>query len=406
MKIYEKNIGLSRYYTVEVETKVLEEYELNMLKYNLFNFILKPEVCRQDDTVILMYKTDGLHVVKGMLNKEGTDKADIYELFNNIMKALSEAESFLLNTSNVFMDLDYILYDTYAGKYIFMYIPGININFQIQMKKLIEQIIENHNHKKKDDVLIIYDLYARVIEDNFSPAILLDYLNEMRYVFDEKNSIPEERKDDAYDWTEKTADECKTENDFNRYTGGKRRKKLLYVIMIGLVAVFISAVVYINLKAGALKIIVGIIVFASLITFAVITEDNEEKEIDEDMKNYRRENEFEIVKKENEAAQDMERVKEVTKLVPAVSNRNRVIILKNGSVLVGRIKNNADYYISNEGISRIHANIIKNGNTVTVTDMNSTNGTYVNNMRIYNGNSVKLKYGDTVRFADEEYYCL
>ena len=199
MKIYEKNIGLSRYYTVEVETKVLEEYELNMLKYNLFNFILKPEVCRQDDTVILMYKTDGLHVVKGMLNKEGTDKADIYELFNNIMKALSEAESFLLNTSNVFMDLDYILYDTYAGKYIFMYIPGINKNFQIQMKKLIEQIIENHNHKKKDDMLIIYDLYARVIEDNFSPAILLNYLNEMRYVFDEKNSIPEERKDDAYD---------------------------------------------------------------------------------------------------------------------------------------------------------------------------------------------------------------
>ncbi len=75
-----------------------------------------------------------------------------------------------------------------------------------------------------------------------------------------------------------------------------------------------------------------------------------------------------------------------------------------GTVLhLGRSAQN-DYCITGNGsIGRKHAMLEKHGNDYFLKDMESVNGTYLNGMRINGGKPCKLKNGDRIRLADEEF---
>jgi pSer/pThr/pTyr-binding forkhead associated (FHA) protein len=64
-----------------------------------------------------------------------------------------------------------------------------------------------------------------------------------------------------------------------------------------------------------------------------------------------------------------------------------------------------DICVKDQSISRIHARIDYNGASYTVTDLNSTNGTYVNGMQLDPNETVELTEGDEVRFGELN-YCL
>lgn len=68
-----------------------------------------------------------------------------------------------------------------------------------------------------------------------------------------------------------------------------------------------------------------------------------------------------------------------------------------GGLTVGRSKA-SDVVISLLGLSRKHAKIARSGNSVTVEDLGSQNGTWVNNQRI--AKQKKLKHGDLLNFYD------
>ena len=63
-----------------------------------------------------------------------------------------------------------------------------------------------------------------------------------------------------------------------------------------------------------------------------------------------------------------------------------------------------DYCIEgNNSVSRSHAKFLVRGSDCFITDMRSTNGTYVNNKRISPNEEMKLKNGDIIRISDEEF---
>lgn len=136
-------------------------------------------------------------------------------------------------------------------------------------------------------------------------------------------------------------------------------------------------------------------------------------------------NEMKTVMMENEVAQQKETrqleneyVYEETQHFTSQKNTIfRLVPLTNGSledlvleeeitVRIGRGKKESDYRIKNAQISREHAVIIKELGELWVEDMGSTNGTYVNATRIQEREKIKLKTGDIVGFANEEFFVL
>ncbi|MDD4188552.1 MAG: DUF6382 domain-containing protein [Eubacteriales bacterium] len=71
--------------------------------------------------------------------------------------------------------------------------------------------------------------------------------------------------------------------------------------------------------------------------------------------------------------------------------------------MIGRKKDLADLIISNKTIGKIHAEIIRKSGEYYIKDLNSRNGTCVNNIRIDPGTEVKLTHRDILTFANEDY---
>ena len=73
------------------------------------------------------------------------------------------------------------------------------------------------------------------------------------------------------------------------------------------------------------------------------------------------------------------------------------------SFLIGKKKDAVDGWLKVRGISRIHSRISREEDCYYLTDLNSTNGTYLNGGRLEVNEKARLRPGDTVGFADVRY---
>lgn len=83
---------------------------------------------------------------------------------------------------------------------------------------------------------------------------------------------------------------------------------------------------------------------------------------------------------------------------------NERVVISAPSFTIGKERSRVNYCISdNTSVSRCHARISRKGSQYFVADMNSTNFTFVNGVKVVPGQEVVLKDNDTVRFADEDF---
>ena len=61
------------------------------------------------------------------------------------------------------------------------------------------------------------------------------------------------------------------------------------------------------------------------------------------------------------------------------------------------------YVIENKLISRIHICLLLKDEKLYIQDMNSTNGTFLNDKRLNSGEESLLNNGDIIRLANESY---
>ncbi|MCR5149427.1 MAG: FHA domain-containing protein [Eubacterium sp.] len=97
----------------------------------------------------------------------------------------------------------------------------------------------------------------------------------------------------------------------------------------------------------------------------------------------------------------------VSKLIPVdvdIIKSTAQLELTGDRITVGRISSMVDFCLPVKGISRIHAEIIRSGESYLLNDLESTNGTYVNSIRI--SEPTKLNYGDIVSFSNVDFYCV
>ena len=88
----------------------------------------------------------------------------------------------------------------------------------------------------------------------------------------------------------------------------------------------------------------------------------------------------------------------------AMDKKNKSHIeLKQFPCTIGKMAGCVDYVLPDNSISRIHARFDMQGEKVLLTDMNSTNGTYKNGLRMQPQETVEIETGDEVRFGNLNY---
>lgn len=82
-----------------------------------------------------------------------------------------------------------------------------------------------------------------------------------------------------------------------------------------------------------------------------------------------------------------------------VSTSGETFAIQDGSNSVGR--ENAAITVAEQSLSRHHAELVRSGDSVTLTDVGSTNGTYVNGVKLVS--TTVLQPGDTVQFGAAQF---
>ena len=79
------------------------------------------------------------------------------------------------------------------------------------------------------------------------------------------------------------------------------------------------------------------------------------------------------------------------------------IVLDRDRLTVGKQKEQADIVLSDSSVSRIHASLEKNGEDWYLRDRGSTNGTFLDGIRLEEGEKKQLKDGMEIRFSDRRF---
>ena len=79
------------------------------------------------------------------------------------------------------------------------------------------------------------------------------------------------------------------------------------------------------------------------------------------------------------------------------------ISLKKLPCILGKMEECSDIVLRDHSISRMHARIFEENGELYLQDLNSTNGSYINNLELESNEIVKLKIGDEITFGNLTY---
>jgi hypothetical protein len=90
-------------------------------------------------------------------------------------------------------------------------------------------------------------------------------------------------------------------------------------------------------------------------------------------------------------------------LRPVTDPDYQPILLTEYPFFIGKLKTNVDYCLDQKVISRYHAKITKEEERYYITDLNSTNGTFVNGQMLQTYEKKEIILGDEIAFANISY---
>ena len=419
MVILTKNMGISRFFEVD-DVAIPDNYEIQMLINNEMEYIPYSGLREINGQKSLRIKVDGLSTLSDKYGKCIPNMNDVKKLMKDLRGCLKELGSYLLSPDSLVLNIRYILYDRSNDKHRFMYVPGSRNSFKDQLKSLFEEIMRIYDHQDHNGVMYLYDMYSKVLGDNFTPELFLKMDDTDKKELSSEVPLPESEErgiinetilSDIYEVNDETED--KKELDSGRK---------MHLIVSG-VAVFISVVLYILFGVMSFKVnaILAVILIAYLvIDYLRLKEEQEEKEEEASMEPFLKpdlktavqpvscELKKPLIKEEyiETSVLSQNSNTSVSCLVPRNKKQFHEIYLIEGETSVGRQKNMCDYYLSDASVSRVHAIFEKKGDKVLVRDAGSTNGTFVNDRRIGAHEEVEAALGDTVSIAGVQFECV
>jgi len=79
------------------------------------------------------------------------------------------------------------------------------------------------------------------------------------------------------------------------------------------------------------------------------------------------------------------------------------IYIDKDDYIIGRLSGYVDHVLMNNAVGKLHAQMICRNGACYVRDLNSVNGTFVNNKRIDSNKDVELKNNDKLQLANSEF---
>lgn len=377
-----------------------------------------------------------------LYEKKEMKKEDLERLFSGMKEALRNLEEYLLDTERLVIKPEYIYIHSADESINLLFDPCERGEFEKEVYDFAEYLLERINNEDEQAVVYAYGFYRYIKEEQGDLSEALErLLGEKEIIQDEAatESPGEESRDFGDKWNDLDfyADEEDAPVTREPEKGDEKKKydqimRMTFFMVLGLGGIGILAYsvwkYHLNWENlfSQRESIVGAGIFAVSAAGAALfhlmdllqkkqlekaVEPSNEKEEEVFIEKALTEVSYEEVAEEvlsTKAAEESfyETVllqencyQEQRILTGRIRGKQKQIDLSSFPFIIGKSKEQSDYVLEDSSVSRIHARFTLRDDIVYLTDLNSTNGTCKNGIRLEPNELVMLEADDEITFG-------
>lgn len=379
------------------------DYCMKMLENNDIEGFLPTRSVSVNNQLSYLYDISGNIPLEEKYSGKELSAEDIVRIAGQIREIIEVSESYMLNIDGVLFDIRYIFCGINDMSWNFVYNSSAASDARDGIKRVLEFILGKLDHKDGNAVILGYGLYKRVCHGEIPITRIFDNIEE----------LTEDKKDVEYELNRRQypsvmpesiiQEEEKTSPDYKKY--------IISGVAVGVAAVILAAV----LSGAAMAVVVFLICIAVLAAFLIFKMRGQfwerivRREVDMP---YEADTPQLSVSRQNVMAGVTSNIVDNATVLMSMENTSlrRIVkdgprdeyMLTQGNVSIGSGAS-ADILIKDSGISRLHARLTKEGEMYFIKDMNSTNGTWVNEHRLSVYEMCPVKNGDIIRLAQSRF---
>ena len=162
--------GFSSYYVVPARSG--DAFAERILKEQSCKAILPFEIRRVDEESCYYYDTSGLLSLKKKLQGTKSGKMDYQEIYQRIILAVREIESFLLPLEGIILDSEVILLGD-DGQVYLCYCPGYERDVLEQLRMLTEEFLQEMDYQEEEVVSYMYQIHEQLMRGIFPEKMIM-----------------------------------------------------------------------------------------------------------------------------------------------------------------------------------------------------------------------------------------
>lgn len=365
MQVEYKKEWMDTYLWVLPEKHTEDSYEEKMIKYNPGGRRLEFFRQQKDGEEYFCYKVTGKKALNSIYAAFPIGERQIRSILEQLFAALEDGKEYLLSEEDFVLSPNYIFATLPQMSLEFCYVPGYGVPLREQLEGLFEYLLNRVDYEDKKGVNLLYDCYMFCMKEKGGLAEIKKLLEKEKsedgtlVVKQEIHKEPLQEKNIAvYSEAEEKLE--------NKSPGG-------------------SYVSWLTEKLFPWK----------RREAALVAEEKEEYHVEKQEQKFSEEEERTVLLGGPKKPAGPELICERT---------GEVVPLLKFPFYIGSAKEYVDFVPMGEGISRIHCCINKKEDNYYLSDLNSTNGTYLNGKEVMPGKDVLLSVGDEIRVTSQEFY--
>lgn len=368
MKAEYKKEWMDTYLWVLPDEKPQESYEEKMIKHNPGGGRLEFFRQEKDGEEYFCYKVTGKKALNSIYAALPIREHQVRAILEQLFTTLEEGREYLLSEDDFLLSPNYIFATLPQMTLEFCYVPGYGVPLRQQLEGLFEYLLNRVDYEDKQAVNLLYDCYMFCMKEKGGLAEIKKRLEKKEK--ENKGMILCEESPGQESVLKNARMEVKESAEVQKKT------------------------VYRGKEEGSS--------YVSWLTEKIFP---------------RKRREPALVAEEPEkyiAEKKIQDESERTVLLSVVPKREEpelfceqtgeVVSLTKFPFYIGSASEYADFVPRGEGISRIHCCISRKADNYYLSDLNSTNGTYLNGKEIIPGNDALLSSNDEIRICSQEFY--
>jgi hypothetical protein len=377
-------------------------YQCRMITGNRIEGLLACQERHINDELLLYYEITSRQSLQSIYESSRMGMKELNGFFMQLQRVLEGISRYLLDERYLMLKPEFIFMDIETKELSFLYYP-----FEPEedyMTVLLEFLADRVDSEDKDAVRLVYKMLDLCMKEQF---VLDEVLKWFEEDYAEGNET-EGREPEYQDFPPQEIPLAPKEEN----------KKVTFIPTIGILRLFLpllpAAVLFCIYKMYQLSdrelvwfwaalLLDGVIFLAGICFFLYKTVKDKKTEKEEEGL-YREQSLYEQVNVMTQQSYGntvfipwMENCE--NKLYGTGKGNKNHIDLNRLPLTVGKLAGSVDMVIDDSSISRRHVKFAREGNRIFMTDLNSTNGTFKNGLRLLPNTSEVLEPGDEIRLG-------